>query len=81
MQRQGFVVFRFRERDRDVVMLNRARFGVTVAEEAWWRLLLARRRWRRRLVSLRERGLVRTLSGRLRARIRQVGMDLRALTT
>jgi FkbM family methyltransferase len=76
IQRQGFVVLRFRERDRDVVMLNRARFSVTVAEEAWWRLLLTGRRWRGRLVSLRERGVLRTFSGRLRARIRPIGMDL-----
>jgi FkbM family methyltransferase len=69
VRRHGFIVFRFRERDMDVLFVNRSRFQVTWMQQARWQFSLTTLRWGRRLSSLRQKGVVCTLTHRLSARL------------
>jgi FkbM family methyltransferase len=66
VRRHGFAVLRFRERDIDVLLLNRARFGLSRRQELAWRIRLVRVRWAGRVASLRARGVMVTVRDRLR---------------
>jgi FkbM family methyltransferase len=68
VRRHGFAVLRFRERDIDVLLLNRARFELSRRQEWAWRVRLVRVRWAGRVSSLRARGLVIVVRERLRSR-------------